>query len=66
MNYDSTSDVPQSQWVPYSGLSSYPGLWQINMYIPHALPPGTKIPLIIQGGSQLSTDGTFQVYINVK
>ena len=48
MAYDSTEDsIPQSQWLEYSGLSSFPGLWQINFYIPHAVVPSKQIPLII-------------------
>jgi uncharacterized protein (TIGR03437 family) len=67
MAYDSTSDIPQNQWLQYSGLNVFPGLWQINVYIPHAVVPNTKIPLVILGGGQTSTDpGTFNVYINVK
>lgn len=67
MNYDSSSDIPKDQWIQYSGLSSYPGLWQINIYIPHAVVPNKQIPLIILGGGTTNTDpNTFNVYINVK
>ena len=67
MAYDSTSDIPQNQWLQYNGLNVFPGLWQINVYIPHAVVPGTKIPLVIVGQGQTNTDpGTFNVYINVK
>jgi uncharacterized protein (TIGR03437 family) len=66
MTYDSTSDVPKDQWLAYSGLNAYPGLWQINAYIPHAVVPKTQIPLIIVGGGITNSDGTFNVYINVK
>jgi uncharacterized protein (TIGR03437 family) len=66
MVYDSTSDIPKAQWLSYSGLNAYPGLWQINAYIPHAVVPGSKIPLILVGGGTASTDGSFNVYINVK
>jgi hypothetical protein len=42
-------------------------LWQINAYIPRAVVPGTRIPLIIVAGVQTHTDpGTFSVYITVK
>lgn len=67
MNYDPSSDKPKDQWLPYSGLNIFPGLWQINAYIPHAVAPGNKVPLIIVGGGQTNTDpGTFNVYIAVK
>jgi uncharacterized protein (TIGR03437 family) len=66
MVYDSSSDVSKDQWMQYSGLNAYPGLWQINAYIPHAVVPGTKIPLIVFAGGQTNSDGTFNVYINVK
>ena len=29
-----TEDKPKDQWLQYSGLSQFPGLWQINFYIP--------------------------------
>jgi uncharacterized protein (TIGR03437 family) len=67
MVYDSTSDAPKDQWLQYSGLNAYPGLWQINIYIPHAVVPKTQIPLIILAAGVTNTDpGTFNVYINVK
>jgi uncharacterized protein (TIGR03437 family) len=66
MLYDSSSDVSKDQWTQYSGLNAYPGLWQINAYIPHAVVPGTKIPLIVVGQGQTNGDGSFNVYINVK
>jgi uncharacterized protein (TIGR03437 family) len=67
MTYDATSDVSRDQWMPYSGLNAYPGLWQINVYIPHAVVPKNQIPLVIVAGGQTNTDpGTFNVYINVK
>ena len=67
MTYDPSSDIPQSQWIQYSGLSSFPGLWQINVYIPHAVPPGTQIPLIIvTEGEPNTAPGTYVTYINVK
>lgn len=67
MTYDPSSDKPQNQWMPYSGLNYFPGLWQINVYIPHAVLPKTQIPLIITAAGQPNTDqGTFLTYINVK
>jgi uncharacterized protein (TIGR03437 family) len=67
MVYDKTSDIPQDQWMPYSGLNYYPGLWQINVYIPHAVLPNKQIPLILTvQGIPNSDPGTFQTYINVK
>ncbi len=68
MSYDATSDsIPPSQWLEYSGLSSYPGLWQLNVYIPHAVVPNKQIPLFITADGEANTvPGTFLTYINVK
>ena len=67
MAYDPSSDIPQSQWLEYSGLSSYPGLWQINVYIPHAVVPNKQIPLFITADGEANTaPNTFVTYINVK
>jgi len=67
MPYDSASDIPQNQWLPYSGLNFYPGLWQINVYIPHAVAPNTQLPLIITADGEPSVDPqTFRTYISVK
>jgi uncharacterized protein (TIGR03437 family) len=44
-------DPPKDQWIQYSGLSGYPGLWQINVFIPHAIAPGSQnILTIVLGG----------------
>ncbi|PWT91936.1 MAG: hypothetical protein C5B56_03110 [Proteobacteria bacterium] len=59
-------DVPQSQWLSYSGLSSYPGLWQINVWIPKGVVAGTQIPVLVVLGSTPSNDNTFRTVITVK
>jgi uncharacterized protein (TIGR03437 family) len=62
-----TEDKPKDQWLQYSGLSSFPGLWQINFYIPSGVLPGTQIPiLILAGNSATSSDGTIVMTIAVK
>jgi uncharacterized protein (TIGR03437 family) len=59
-------DVPQAQWLSYSGLSSYPGLWQINVWIPKGVVAGTQIPVLVVLGSTPSNDNTFRTVIAVK
>jgi uncharacterized protein (TIGR03437 family) len=67
MPYDPSSDIPQNQWLSYSGLNTIPGFWQINFYIPHAVVPANKIALVIVGGNLLNADpNTYNAYINVK
>jgi uncharacterized protein (TIGR03437 family) len=63
-----TEDKPKDQWLQYSGLSpSYPGVWQINFYVPSSVQPNTQVPMfILAGNSALSSDGTIVMYINVK
>jgi uncharacterized protein (TIGR03437 family) len=61
-----SSDIPQSQWVQYSGLSSFPGLWQINIWIPKGVVPGAQIPVLVVLGSTPSNDNTFRTVIAVK
>ena len=34
-------DPPAGQRVQFSGLSSYPGMWQINVYVPEVTAPST-------------------------
>jgi uncharacterized protein (TIGR03437 family) len=51
-----TDDKPKDQWLYSSGLSQFPGLWQINAYVPKGVPAGNQIPLLLLYGGQLSTD----------
>ncbi len=63
-------DKPKDQWLPFSGLQQFPGLWQINFYIPSGVnptSPGNSVSiLILAGASILSTDGTINMTIAVK
>lgn len=64
-----SGDKPRSQWMPYSGLSQFPGLWQINFYIPSSVVPasnGAVTVLISAGNSNISGDGSFATVIYVK
>jgi uncharacterized protein (TIGR03437 family) len=68
-----TGDRPRSQWLQYSGLSSFPGLWQVNFYIPSSVSPGSfpgspanSVVLLLQAGSSVSGDGSFNMVIYVK
>jgi uncharacterized protein (TIGR03437 family) len=69
-----TGDRPKSEWLQYSGLSQYPGLWQINFYVPSSVVPGavagspanSVIVTISAGNSVVSGDGSFNMVIYVK
>jgi len=62
-----TEDKPKDQWLYSSGLQQYPGLWQINFYIPSSVPPAAEVSiLILAGNSILSTDNTINMTIAVK
>ncbi len=56
-------DPANGQFVQFSGLSpSYPGIWQINVQIPMAIPPGEQTVIaIVQDGiaSIAPADGTY-------
>ena len=58
MSLDRGADEPdKSQWIQYSGLSQFPGVWQINIYIPKAIPPGSQTPLAVVLGGLVNYDG---------
>jgi uncharacterized protein (TIGR03437 family) len=60
-------DKPKDQWLYSSGLQQYPGLWQINFYIPSGVAPNAEVSiLILAGNSILSTDNTINMTIAVK
>jgi uncharacterized protein (TIGR03437 family) len=60
-------DPPPDQFVTFSGLApGLVGVWQINVRIPANVVPGTQVLLLIQLGSQLSSDGSFYTTIAVK
>jgi uncharacterized protein (TIGR03437 family) len=62
-------DKPREEWLQFSGLSpNYPGVWQINVYIPKVVPPGSQIPLAVVLNGVPNWDGTsgFQTTIAVK
>ncbi|MBV9506806.1 MAG: hypothetical protein JO323_17570 [Acidobacteriia bacterium] len=54
--------------VKYSGLSGFPGVWQINVRIPMNTAPGTQVPLFIGMNDIYSTDPSsgFRMVIGVK
>jgi uncharacterized protein (TIGR03437 family) len=69
---DSACTGESGEHVQYSGLSSYPGVWQINVKIPMNTAPGSQIPLLIgmnqifnSDNNAVSTDG-FVMVIGVK
>lgn len=62
-------DKPRDEWLQFSGLSpNYPGVWQINVYVPKIVPPGNQVPLAIVLNGVPNWDGTsgFQTTIAVK
>jgi len=61
-----TGDRPKSEWLQYSGLSPFPGLWQVNFYIPSSVTPGQVSVIVSAGSSVVSTDGSFNMVLYVK
>ncbi len=62
-----TEDKPKDQWLYSSGLQYYPGLWQINFYIPSSVLPGAEVSILILAGNNiLSADNTINMTIAVK
>ena len=62
-------DPPAGQWVPYSGLApGLVGVWQINVQIPMAVPPGLQQPLAIvyDDVNGTSPSEPYKTVINVK
>lgn len=60
----SGTDTPD--YVKYSGLSSYPGGWQINVQIPQTVLPGPQVSLLVGFAPLYNSDGSFQTVIAVK
>jgi uncharacterized protein (TIGR03437 family) len=60
------ADRPKAEWLQYSGLSPFPGLWQINAWIPSGVQPNKEVPLILVYNGAPSTDGTIVTTINVQ
>ena len=54
--------------VKYSGLSQFPGVWQVNVRIPQNTAPGAQIPLFLGMNQVFSTDNSsgFRMVIAVK
>jgi uncharacterized protein (TIGR03437 family) len=60
---DSTEPA-KGQEVSFSGLSpEFPGVWQINVYVPKGVAPGTNIPIAIFIGSLASADLPLTGYV---
>ena len=54
----------QGQEVSFSGLSpQFPGIWQINLYIPKAVAPATQTPIAIFINSLSSVDFSSSGYV---
>jgi uncharacterized protein (TIGR03437 family) len=64
---DSSCTAEPGEHVKYSGLSSYPGGWQINVQIPQNVPPGIE-PIVIgmNGASSTDANSGFRMVIYVK
>jgi uncharacterized protein (TIGR03437 family) len=69
---DSACTMESGEHVQYSGLDSYPGVWQINVQIPMNTAPGAQVPLLIgmnqifnSDNNAINTDG-FVMVIAVK
>jgi uncharacterized protein (TIGR03437 family) len=63
---DSGDTPAQKDWVQFSGIYQFPGMWQINIWVPKGVVPGTQLSLLVVLGSTPSTDNTFRTVINVK
>jgi uncharacterized protein (TIGR03437 family) len=64
-----TGDLPRTRWLQYSGLSPYPGVWQINFYVPSSVIPGAggAVSVIVSAGSSVTSgDPAFTMVIYVK
>jgi uncharacterized protein (TIGR03437 family) len=59
-------DRPKAEWLQYSGLSPFPGLWQINAWIPTGVAPAKEVPIILVYNGVPSSDGTIVLTINVQ
>src|SRR5262249_31723690 len=55
-------EPPKSQWVQFSGLSAFPGLWQINVYLPKALSAASQAPIAVVLSGTPSYDFTVGGY----
>jgi uncharacterized protein (TIGR03437 family) len=53
---DSACTMESGEHVKYSGVSSYPGVWQINVQIPMNTAPATQAPLLIGMNGIYSSD----------
>jgi uncharacterized protein (TIGR03437 family) len=60
------ADRPKAEWLQYSGLSAYPGLWQINAWVPSGVKPDKEVPIILVYNGVASSDGTIILTINVQ
>jgi uncharacterized protein (TIGR03437 family) len=60
------ADPPKAQWIYASGLSQYPGLWYINVWIPSGVVAAKEIPVLLVYNNAPSTDGTIRTTINVQ
>jgi uncharacterized protein (TIGR03437 family) len=61
--------IPGTQGILFSGLSpQFPGVWQVNVYIPKLTTPGNQVPIGIIAGSKgnVEPNSGFQVSIAVK
>jgi uncharacterized protein (TIGR03437 family) len=59
------ADPPKSEWLYASGMSQYPGLWYINVYIPSGVQANPQLRMLLLYNNVPSTDGSIQTTINV-
>jgi uncharacterized protein (TIGR03437 family) len=66
---DTACTMETGEHIKYSGLSAYPGVWQLNVQIPMNTAPGSQVPLLVGIDNIFSTsiksDG-FEMVIAVK
>jgi uncharacterized protein (TIGR03437 family) len=61
------ADPPKSEWLYASGMSQYPGLWYINVWVPSGVQANREVPILLLYNNVASTDvGTIRTTINVQ
>lgn len=61
------ADRPKSEWLYASGMSQYPGLWYINVWVPSGVIANREVPILLLYNNVGSIDAnTIRTTINVQ
>jgi uncharacterized protein (TIGR03437 family) len=60
------ADRPKSEWLYAAGLSQYPGLWYINVWVPSGVLANKEVPILLLYNNVTSSDGSFRTTISVQ